>query len=221
MSNIAIPKIIHHIWLGPAAMHPDMVTWREGWAQLHPGWVMKLWRDHPDGSLACGEERLAPRYPELLAKCCHLVQRSNIWRVEVMHAQGGLYLDTDMEPIRNVEPILEGRDAVAAQHFFGVGTCGFAFVAAIPGHPWLAEALARLPEEDPARTYSMGDLFIDKIRQNHPEVHLLPRETIMSMWRPRGDLVRGIQARPETYAVHRWSSRWYPVGYEPLAESAG
>ena len=135
-----IPKIFHQIWLGPAPMHPMMLRWREAWKKLHPGWTLKLWRGGKDNTLVCGDERLTAYYPDLLARACHYSQQTNIWRLEVLLVQGGVYLDTDMQPLKNIEPAIADLDAFVMPMYLEPEKYSSALLGATPKHPWIADA---------------------------------------------------------------------------------
>ena len=43
--------------------------------------------------------------------CSTNAQKADVLRYEVLYAHGGVYLDTDVEYLRNIEPLLAGCDA--------------------------------------------------------------------------------------------------------------
>ena len=126
MRETKIPKIFHQIWLGDHPMHPLMVDWRRRWVDLHPGWRFDFWREghrpeghRPEGSapatLTCDHAEIESSRPELLARACHQAQRANIWRYEIVARFGGVYVDTDIEPIRPLDDLLGGLEAFAVR----------------------------------------------------------------------------------------------------------
>ena len=236
-----IPKVLHQIWLGPRPMHPLMVSWRERLAALHPGWELNLWREGGGpATLTCGRLEIASSYPELLARACHLSQRSNIWRYEIVSRFGGVYLDTDVEPLRPFDDLLAGLEAFVARKTQApqVGFCWqralnvppLAYVTGlfgcVPGHPWTAELLACLTARDPSASLSMGTDYFTSVTLRHPKVTLLPERSMLfeapADWAEAKREKRVPEAvyrggGPELRAVHHWSSLWYPTGFEPLS----
>lgn len=225
-----IPKILHQIWIGNAPQHPSFVTWRERWQALHPDWAIKLWVNDPaggvNGDIVCGNERLRSRHHELLVRACNLAQRANIWRQEILFAQGGLYVDTDIEPLKNLDHLLAGHDAVVSRMWKaepdGSVRHSSAFLAATPGHPWVADMLAALATCIPEIPLSMGDSLVTKMVRKHLDVHVLgSREVIFhgpkTGWR---NIDRESPPTEETCAVHRWSSAWYPTGFANIDQAA-
>lgn len=217
---VQIPKVIHQIWLGSTPMHPDMITWHRRWIELHPTWEVKLWTSGPEETIVCGRDRMSTHLAPLLRDCCHLVQRSNIWRYVLLLTQGGLYLDTDMEPYRNIEDLIDGKNAFCAQDFFTPGQGKSCMLGVTPGHKWLRETVDGLVSKNPRVSYSMGDKHIDSFRlQNLNDVSLLPRESVVCRWFPREPSPRTfVPSWSEVYAIHRYSATWYDVGYRQTKE---
>jgi mannosyltransferase OCH1-like enzyme len=210
-----IPKIFHQIWLGPAPLHPMMLRWQAAWKKLHPGWTLKLWRGGKSNTLVCGGEHLTAHFPDLLARACHYAQLANIWRYEVVLAQGGIYLDTDMEPLKNIESTIAPFDAFGMCMYFEPGRYSNALIGATPGHAWLEDMVDTLPSKDPKVHLSMGDRYLTEMAKQHLEVHIFPKEVVISAYtKDRNDPARlAIKPGPETCAVHHFSGQWYPTAY--------
>ena len=132
---LLIPRLFHWIWLGSHAMPDEHRHWREGWLRTHPGWDHRLWTDHNLPPLKNGPEF---RRAETFA------QKADIARYELVERYGGIYLDTDMECIDNLEPLLDGAEAFAGWLEPGV-EIGIGIFGATPEHPWLVELVSQLP----------------------------------------------------------------------------
>lgn len=134
-----IPRTFHQIWLGDQPMHPLMVVWRRRWIDLHPNWRFAFWREGKEpatlgpATLTCEHTEIKSSWPELLARSCHLAQRANIWRYEIVNRFGGVYIDTDIEPLRPLDDLLTDLEAFAVRR---------ARPLQIPG-PWAHAAPAR------------------------------------------------------------------------------
>ena len=99
-----IPHLFHRIWLGGKPMPSHFVRWGESWQKLHPSWKMKLWTE---------KEIVHFTNIDILPKCSNLAMRSDIIRYEVIYREGGVYLDPDMECLKNIEMLVHGVE------FFG------------------------------------------------------------------------------------------------------
>jgi mannosyltransferase OCH1-like enzyme len=234
-----IPKIFHYIWLGDKPMHPLMVQWQKRWAALHPGWETKIWRQRSDGPqdvIGCGDERIHCRHPDFLNKCPTWAKRSDVWRYDILEWQGGVYLDTDYEPIKNIEPLIENDTAFA-------GRCrtrcdwtlddmegkviievGCSLVGATPHHPWMRDLVEGIPNQSPTEQLSLAFPYITESVKRHPEVHLFEPDVFYPVsWDDYA--LHGNRAlykeelSEKTYAVHRWSSNWFANGLKQLPET--
>ena len=209
--SILIPKVIHYIWLGEKPMHPLMIQWRQRWKSLHPEWKMKIWSESPGqpASLACQHETLNSSFPGLLRDSCHLSQRSNIWRYELLHRLGGLYLDTDFEPLKCIEPLVDGLEAFAGRCHVANSrdtAIGCAMIGCIPRHPWTRDLIDNMATRDPGISMSLGSKYFTEITSRHPEVHLFESDTFYSQrCEQPGHYKSPIPAA--ACAVHRWSSK--------------
>ena len=203
-------------------MPPLMRQWRKEWASLHPGWTMKLWSEWQGRvtSLTCDGDILNSSFPKLIQKCCHLSQQSNIWRYELIERFGGLYLDTDFEPIKNLEPLIDNKIAFAGliHSCYPEGTkieisCGL--MGCPPHHPWAQDLTRNIETRDPSITLSLGVTYSHEITSRHPEVHLFEPDVFYSH-RYNQPARYKPPVPPTAYAVHRWSSKWFPSGFKPL-----
>ena len=98
-AKLLIPRVFHQIWLGPRPLPDHFHKWAEQWLEMNPGWEMKWWTDN--------------NLPEITNRAAFdaadkMAAKSDILRYEVCQRYGGVYIDTDFEPLRPIEPILEG-----------------------------------------------------------------------------------------------------------------
>jgi hypothetical protein len=139
---MAIPRIIHQIWLGPKSIPWD---WARTWQDAHPGWEYRLWtEDRIDFPLACLRQYLAsPRW----------AGKADILRYEILKRFGGIYLDIDSVNLRPLDESLLERDFLAA----------YENEVARPG--WIATGVLGCPAGHPV----INDLVMS-ISRMHPEM---------------------------------------------------
>ena len=206
-------------------MHPLMSLWREGWSSLHPNWTMKLWSECRGQvtALECNGEILDSSFPTQLQGSCNLSQRTNIWRYELLERFGGLYLDTDFEPVKNIEPIIESSES-----FAGLGLSFYpgetqirancALIGCTPHHPWMQDLVENIKTRDPSILLSLGVAYFHEITMKHPEGRLFEPDVFYSH---RYD--HPTHYKPPmpagAYAVHHWSSKWYRDSFKQLDPS--
>jgi mannosyltransferase OCH1-like enzyme len=211
-----IPRILHQIWLGTAPLHPNMRRWRETWQRLHPSWTFKFWHAAGPAALSCGRETVVSRFPDLLARACHNCQRANIWRLELLAVQGGLYADTDVEPLCNIDVTIAPFDTFCMRMWQAPEICSNALIGATPAHPFLLDALTRLPTKDPTISLSMGDALITETVRGRDDVHIFPREVMLCHY--KRELAERARPTAETVLVHHFGSVFYPTGYRTRKE---
>lgn len=145
---IMIPRVFHFIWLNgeepPESAKQNMAQWRE----LHPGWDLRLWTNQTIHQTNNG---LSIYNRDLLTETTRsLRQRSDIVRYEVVYQLGGVYVDMDFEPLKNIESLLHGIEAFVV-HENEIYVCNGIF-GMIPGHK-LGEKLV-LELESSKETYA-------------------------------------------------------------------
>jgi mannosyltransferase OCH1-like enzyme len=229
---IHLPKTIHYVWLGQKPLHPLMQRWQDGWTRLHPGWQVKLWTessDLPPSMLTCDSQIVECRHPDYLAKCPTYAKRSDVWRYEILEQLGGVYLDTDFEPVKCIEPLLDGVQAFA-------GLCqtkydwsdvdlegktktevGCSIMGSVPHHTWLRELVRLTPTRDPLAQLSLAFPFCTETIAKHPDVTLFEPVVFYPVtWDQRAlGGRRSLRRAPPpdgTYAIHQWSSSWFDEG---------
>jgi len=231
-----IPKIVHHIWLGKASMHPLMVKWRSDFARLNPDWRFLLWREvtmgnrvilrtEDDGHSVSFVLGLPDEHHALLARSLHLSQQSNVWRYHIINEFGGIYSDTDVEPIL---PLGDTFDRIKAAVSVGRGTgvfeCGL--FASEPGSAFTRDLVESLLLRDATVHGSMGPRHLTEVARRHlDEVTVLPEMEFLfeypNPWQEglqrAGVVLAGKRSEalsPETKVVHHCSSIWFPTSRE-------
>lgn len=231
---ILIPKTLHYVWLGTRPMHPIMVGWQETWKKLHPGWRSKTWREDPDlpqHLLTCDDQILECRHPDYLRRCPTYAKRSDVWRYEILEQLGGVYLDTDFEPVKALDPLLEDVEAFAGLCTTRYGwsdadpdgktktEVGCSIMGAAPHHPWLRELVALTPEQDPEPQLSLAFPFLTSVTARHPDVTIFPPATFYPVTWDKYAVGgrRSLRREPPPdgcYAIHQWSSNWFAEGLQ-------
>lgn len=185
-----IPRVLHQIWLGRDALPEDFAGYVEGWRRLHPGWEHHLWT----------EETLPPGLrPEVYERLRAPAERSDILRLELLARFGGVYLDTDFECLRPLDPLLEGVELFAAD-LNDEGRVNNAFMGATAGHPAVLRALAELRplhRFGPVDKHGTGPLFVDRVLREEGAT-VFARRLVYPNW----------EERDGAYAFHHWARSW-------------
>ena len=133
-----IPHILHQSWFGGEARIPPVYrAYRVGWRRLHPGWTFRLWDE------AGARELVATHYPEYLALYDgypHRIQRIDACRYFILHQQGGVYADLDVECLKPIDELLAGLDFFISKPW----ACTNAVMGSAPGHRLWPQVFAEL-----------------------------------------------------------------------------
>ena len=155
-----IPKIIHACWLGKAEMPADQKQYVEGWRALHPDWEIILWTDETfsqfyDDSAFVKEALTRKKYGFL----------SDYFRFTVLYRYGGIYIDTDVELFKPLDPFLSCHMFMG---FIFDDSIGTALIGTEPGNPLMSEWL-RILEEDFEKkgTFTVSNDWITKYFLDH------------------------------------------------------
>ena len=95
-----IPKKIHYIWLGGNSLPPLAKKCLSSWRKFMPDYEIVRWDESNLDFSFC--EYACEAY-----KSKKWAFVSDYARFKILYEQGGIYLDTDVEVIRSLEPILE------------------------------------------------------------------------------------------------------------------
>ena len=130
---MAIPKIIHYCWFGGNPLPASAVKCINSWKKFCPDYELRLWNEE-NFDLNCN------------AYCAEMFRRKK-WafltdyiRLKVVCEEGGVYLDTDVQLLKPLDPLLE-RGAYMGFECSDLVATGLGF-AAEAGHPFLKENMA-------------------------------------------------------------------------------
>lgn len=133
-STLHIPRVFHHIWLGDKPLPDHFRIWAERWETINPGWRVRYWNDR--------------NLPEIVNKSEYekaekMAAKSDILRYEICLKFGGVYIDADFEPLRPIEPLLQGVQSFQADELDD-RPCN-ALLGCAPGDPFYQALVDGLP----------------------------------------------------------------------------
>ncbi len=209
----SIPKILHQIWLGKGEMPLNQRRWRRRFAEMNPHWEMRLWTD-------VGGDNLPPILNRNAWDACTniggtpgCVMRSDILRLELLARFGGVYLDTDVKPIRPLDEMCppEVRAWTACEQLDIVSNAAMGFPA---NHPAMWHAVAMIEESFFERRYvgdQAGPGLIARVVTQYDNVVIYPP----AYFHPT---VEEVQSNPNgpafLKAAHLFAGTWLDVHKE-------
>jgi hypothetical protein len=197
-----IPRKIHRIWVGSKPIPEQYQRFWATWIYHHPGWEWRTWRDEDIAELG-------PECARLCRESRNPAEMSDVMRYYIICQEGGVYVDTDFEAFRNIEPALFGYRFVSAWEAPNI--VASAFFAGIPQHPNL-EALCRNLDGKSIDTrlnqvHTAGPLLFTKLLDiTRPDTFIHPTAFFYPF--PYGTVSRGPTAYPEAFAGHHWAHTW-------------
>ena len=206
-----IPKIIHYCWFGKKAMPERNRKYVESWKKFCSGYEIIEWNEtnydvHKNQYMGqaydAGKYGYVPDYA----------------RIDILHEYGGIYLDTDVELIRNIDELLYLQAFTSFEEYptvnFGGGS------GSIKGHPMLKSILEY--RENAQFVYPDGSyntttcgyfetvplqragLKLDGAIQNINGLTVLSSE----YFHPKSSVTGMTDVTENTYAIHQFSWSW-------------
>jgi hypothetical protein len=200
-SSPGIPRILHRTV--PAERAPEVDEWWSHALELHPGWRAMSHEDPLDPADW-------PETGDLWRYCRSGAQKAGLIRLEALYRWGGIYLDSDVELYRPLDPLL-GLEAFAGWEDPKV--VPDAVLGARPGHPAFAIMLerARASILGGGGAWASGPGVTTETLPGRPDVLLLPPGTFYPYHYTRKDEERDLDhasAQPWALGAHHWRHSW-------------
>ncbi|CAF1361619.1 unnamed protein product [Rotaria sordida] len=204
ISPIIIPRIFHFIWLNNNSLSDNSQRYLELWKKYHPNWKIFLWTHETiiNRKLSLYNQK------HFQNSIRNFRQASDILRYEILYQYGGIYIDLDFEPLKNLEILLHGIQAFVAyesEYFICNGIFG-----AIPGHELTQRLIIQLESnwalyENGTINQQTGPYYITK------QVKIMQQEEKTTM-------KDGFQIfAPHIFFPYAWYEKDPGHPYDPLA----
>jgi hypothetical protein len=201
-----IPRIFHRVWLGSERLPDEFEQFGRTWRERHPDWEMILWT-------AANLPKLQNEWA--VEKSGLLAAKTNIIRYELLERFGGVYIDTDFECLRNIEPLISDVDCFAALERYVPFESGIfplvnnAIIGCVPHHRFLEDLVGgieprlRACGEVRGAVQQTGPYYFSEVLLYHPEVTIFPDELFYPY--QYHERWRRYESFPDAYAVHHWA----------------
>jgi len=144
---LKIPKIFHQIWFDFGNGNKIPTNFERNTKrllELHPGWEIKLWSEEQVEKLIIDN---VPEFLDVWQGYDKKIKKHDSSRVIILHTHGGVYLDHDFIPIKNIERLLCNNTFVISTEDKNCMRIGNAFIGSIPKHPILREMINEMNQE--------------------------------------------------------------------------
>lgn len=179
----------------------EVEQWWDGWRRLHPAWEAITYRDPIDPAEF-------PALGRLFGSCVAGAQLAGLVRLEVVARLGGVYVDSDIEPLRPID------DLLAHPCFIGTEDGHYltdAMFGAEVGHPGIVQCVERVSQMDMASgPQATGPFNTTYVLSGRDDVTVLARRMLYpysyTERHRRGEDFA--VTSPESYCVHHWHASW-------------
>ena len=138
------------------------------WVQHHPEWDVRLWTDGDAGNVVA---------PSVLGQARHLAEQANVLRYELLRQFGGIYVDTDVECLRPIDPLIQRVEAFAGR--VRAQAVRNAILRVVPHHPAFERAAQEVEQRVGAGLSSLeatAPKFLARLLADFPEVTIFDPE---------------------------------------------
>lgn len=185
-----IPERFIRVWLGPKAIPPRFEEWWGEFKRLHRGWEFVTLRE--------GDVELSSDLLGVYRDTSSWAGKSDVLRWAALHQLGGVYVDTDVMPIKSFEPLR------TAQPFIGASQRGLletSIVGSPPGHEAVKALVDALPEWywdhfNQPPNYATGPHFVDAVWRDRSDVTIVSPATF--------DFASELRRTPGARQVSNW-----------------
>lgn len=212
-----IPKKIHQIWIQDQDLPEKFWDCQKSWQEYRKrGWEYKLWHGSEIRDL------LETRFPYLVS-CYDNARshssRSNFARYAILLTEGGIYVDTDMKSIRDIDHLFLDADFVVCRETsHQLCTC---IIGSIANHPVLSRCLSHYLNNyyDPFQMSYLGSgpvffskRFGDHIRENGQDgIKVYDTKVFLPLsFHGRVDMEPDMSdpSLNGAYTIHYWDYSW-------------
>ncbi len=97
-----IPKILHHIWIGPKKMPTE---WMNTWVEKHPHWKYILWDNYSLSTIKFKNQELI----DLFFSVNMFDGAADLMRYELLYEYGGFMPGADSECLHPIDELTDNR----------------------------------------------------------------------------------------------------------------
>tara|TARA_R110000868_G_scaffold411734_2_gene708270 strand:- start:5680 stop:6423 length:744 start_codon:yes stop_codon:yes gene_type:complete len=217
-----IPKVIHYCWFGKGKMPKLAEICIESWKKQLPDYELYLWNEDSfdiNSNLFTKQAYESRKFAFV----------TDYVRLHALFNYGGIYMDTDVEVIKNIDYFLQFPAFSGFEDETNIPT---GLMASLKGGNWVKYLLSYydtrpfiMPDgnmDTLTNTFTIGRMtkelgFIpnNKYQVVANEVHLFPKEYFC----PKSQVTGKIEATDNTFCIHHFSGSWMPLKTKRLTEA--
>lgn len=193
-----IPRILHRTV--PEVTSDEVEGWWARFGELHPGWELRTYREPIDPADW-------PLTGDLFDRCQNGAQKAGLIRLECLFTHGGVYVDSDVEPFRSLEPLL---DVQAFAGWEDETTVPDAVLGCRPEHPAWREMIdkARSSIEASGDAWRSGPGVTTATLPGRSDVLCLPPGAFYPYHYLEKNKRSTADSAPFAFMAHHWHHSW-------------
>lgn len=207
-SNTTIPKVIHYCWFGGKPMPANVKKFVDSWYEALPGYEIKCWNESnfPIEKYPFAKEAQKNKKWAFMA---------DVARLHALYYEGGIYLDTDVEVVKNFDEFL---DKNAFTSYESLNLIAMAAIGSKKYNPWISSMLVwyNIVHCDEDYTEIANTKIVSKItkgvyginldgkeKQIINLLHIYPREYFSPEF-----INNNWNVTEKTYCIHHFTGMW-------------
>ena len=208
----SIPKIINYCWFGHQPMTPLAAKCLKSWEENLPDYKVVLWNEK-------SFDIQSSRYTRQAYQCRKYAFVSDYVRLYALYHVGGLYMDTDVEVLKNLDKFL---DAAAFSGFEKAEFIPTGIIGAVPRHPWIKRLLAYYRnkpfiQRDGSMDLTPNVVFMTDISEQEfglnrgNEFQILKKDVAIypnDYFCPKIWETQEIRLTPNSHCIHHFAASW-------------
>lgn len=209
-----IPKIIHYCWFGRGEMPGLVLKCIESWRKYLPDYELKLWNEE-NFDVQC-----IPYVKEAYENKKYAFV-SDYVRLHALYTEGGIYMDTDMEVLKDFGPILQHNAVFGFESNGYVQSC---MIASEKGGTCIkdlmdAYQLRRFVKDDNTfdltpNTVPISDYMAEKglkMGNSYQEIEGVATVYPSDYFCPVNQNTGEIHTTENSYCIHHFAGSWMPT----------
>lgn len=209
---LMIPKKIHYIWLGGNPLPPLAKQCIQTWHKMLPDFEIIEWNEN---SINIQDSAYRKAYKNKKWAFC-----SDLARLKILLEHGGVYLDVDMEVIKDLSSLLD------VDFFIGYEnrtTISAGIIGCVANNAFVKDCYEEVLESLKTQIYTPIPKIITKIYNKNSLTysfnHRLYSPEFFYPYHPFESGIRTMMYKDiteNTHAIHHWNFSWQPTLFEKI-----
>jgi hypothetical protein len=208
-----IPKVIHYCWFGGNPFPEIVKECMDSWTKHCPDYQIIEWNESNFDVFSCPYTKQAYE-----AKMWAFV--SDYARIKILYEKGGIYMDTDVELLKNLDPLLKNKAFMGFEAQLAVNSGLIA--GSIAKLPIIGELVNEYHDFEFTRKDGSYNLtpcveyqtnLLEKyglLKENRIQVVEDLKIYPIEYFSPFNHITGSLNVKEETYSIHKFEGLWAP-----------